>query len=203
MIVKVLIWTLKAVTVVFAWAVAFLGALSALHGSGVIVFLGSAVAASGLGAAVGIVRSKSKDIMWRSYTLLAVASLLLLGVALPDGRRTAQGNVTCAVKEPGGFAAFRDKSWVTGSGTVTRVLADDRTPPCHQRFILSDGAGRTVLIAHNIDEWGRLADVKVGDVVAFKGEFVSNSEGGVVHWTHPDKSHRKPGGWLKRLKSVK
>lgn len=127
----------------------------------------------------------------------------------PAGAQGASGSAvrtvgvtTNAVKLTGGFAKFRNKTWVTGSGTVTRILDDDLEPPCHQRFILSDGFGRTVLVAHNIDEWDRLADVEVGDVIAFKGEFVSNPRGGVVHWTHPDKSHRKPGGWLKKLKGA-
>ena len=110
------------------------------------------------------------------------------------------GVSTNAVKLSGGFARFRSNSWVTGVGTVTRVLDDDLEPPCHQRFILADESGRTVLVANNIDGWERLADVHVGDVVAFKGEFISNPQGGVIHRTHPDKSRRKPGGWLKKLK---
>ena len=133
---------------------------------------------------------------------IGVVFVLLLGVVLPSARRVPERGAR-VVKVSGGFAEFRDKAWVTGTGTVTRVLADDRIPPCHQRFILSDDTGCTILIAHNIDEWKRLAGVKVGDAVAVKGEYVSNSEGGVVHWTHPDKSHRKPGGWLKKVKGCK
>lgn len=121
------------------------------------------------------------------------------GVVGGTGRTV--GVSTNAVKLSGGFAKFRNKSWVTGAGTVTRVLDDDLDPPCHQRFILSDETGHTILIANNIDGRERLADVNVGDVIAFKGEFVSNPQGGVVHRTHPDNSHRKPGGWLKKLKS--
>ena len=122
------------------------------------------------------------------------------GVVGGTGRTV--GVSTNAVKLSGGFAKFRHRSWVTGAGTVTRVLDDDLEPPCHQRFILADESGRTVLIANNIDGWERLADVAVGDVIAFKGEFVCNPKGGVIHWTHPDNSRRKPGGWLKKLKSA-
>ena len=110
--------------------------------------------------------------------------------------------LTNSVKSSGGFSRFRNKAWVTGAGKVTRILDDDLEPPCHQRFILSDGSGRTVLIAHNIDESDRIADLSVGDVIAFKGEYVSNSKGGVVHWTHPSHSAYKPGGWLKKLKGA-
>ncbi len=98
------------------------------------------------------------------------------------------------------FSDFRNKSWVEGSGVVKKVLPDDTTPPCHQRFILADPTGRTILIAHNIESWSRLADVRPGDTVEFRGEYVDNDRGGVVHWTHPDPAGRKPlgGGWLRK-----
>ena len=97
------------------------------------------------------------------------------------------------------FAAFRDHAWVTGTGRVVKVLPDDRNPPCHQRFLLADASGRTILIAHNIDDFARLADVKSGDYVSFRGEYIDNDQGGLVHWTHPDNSGRRAGGWLKRF----
>lgn len=97
------------------------------------------------------------------------------------------------------FSKFRDKTWVTGRGKVTKVLGDDKDPPCHQRFFVADGNGRTILIAHNIDESPRLAELAVGDVVDFKGEFVNHKKGGLLHRTHPDKSHLKPDGWVKKV----
>ena len=97
------------------------------------------------------------------------------------------------------FSKFRDKTWVTGRGKVTKILGDDRVPPCHQRFFIADGNGRTILIAHNIDESPRLAELAVGDVVDFKGEFVNHKKGGLLHRTHPDKSHLKPDGWVKKV----
>ena len=157
----------------------------------------------------------NKHVLLLAFVVLSVASAF--GITFhrsfrngyPSGKQGVSGGVvrtvgvtTNAVKLSGGFAKFRNKSWVTGSGAVTRVLEDDLEPPCHQRFILADESGHTILIAHNIDGWERLDDVKVGDVVAFKGEFVSNPKGGVVHRTHPDNSHRKPGGWLKKLKNA-
>ena len=38
-----------------------------------------------------------------------------------------------------------------GSGTVIRLLSDDNTGSRHQRFIIKQSSGRTLLIAHNID----------------------------------------------------
>ena len=98
----------------------------------------------------------------------------------------------------GNFSAFRNAEWVTGRGRVLTVLKDDLHPPRHQRFILIDGKGHTVLIAHNIDIASRLDNLKEGDVVEFKGEFRINDKGGVIHWTHRDPAGRRPGGWLRR-----
>lgn len=84
-----------------------------------------------------------------------------------------------------------------GTGTVTRVLADDDDGSRHQRFILRLPSGQTVLVAHNIDLAPRLEGLAVGDTVEFKGEYVANPQGGVVHWTHRDPQGRHAGGWLK------
>lgn len=100
------------------------------------------------------------------------------------------------------FASFTDRAWVAGEGTVTRVLEDDLEPPCHQRFILSDATGRTILVAHNIDGWPRLSGLASGDRVAFCGEFIANDQGGLVHWTHPDPSGVRPGGYVRRVKGA-
>ena len=96
------------------------------------------------------------------------------------------------------FTTFRDGQWVTGVGTVTRVLEDDTIPPRHQRFILADELGNTVLVAHNIDQASRVFDLSAGDVIAFHGEYRVNDRGGVIHWTHPDSSGRRKGGWLQK-----
>ena len=98
------------------------------------------------------------------------------------------------------FASFRDGQWVTGWGTVKKILPDDTVPPCHQRFLLVDPAGETMLVANNIDRWQRLGDLHVGDVVEFKGEFKDTERGYLVHWTHPDTTGRRPGGYVRKAK---
>jgi hypothetical protein len=79
---------------------------------------------------------------------------------------------------------------------VARVLPDDLDGARHQRFIVELASGQTLLIAHNIDIAPRIEGLAVGDSVRFKGEYVWNAKGGVVHWTHHDPQGGHVAGWL-------
>ena len=86
---------------------------------------------------------------------------------------------------------------VSGTGIVIKVLPDDNQGDRHQRFLLRLSSGRTLLIAHNIDIAPRVSPLSKGDIVEYKGEYVWNEKGGVVHWTHHDPSGKHSAGWLK------
>lgn len=86
---------------------------------------------------------------------------------------------------------------VAGGGTVMKMLPDDTQGSRHQRFIVRLRSGRTVLVSHNIDLARRIDSLRVGDTVAFYGEYEWNAKGGVVHWTHHDPLARHTGGWIK------
>jgi len=122
------------------------------------------------------------------------------GVAATPRRATAAARATIQDRDAALSRAFerheRDVV-VEGEGIVSRVLADDREGSRHQRFILRLSSGQTVLVAHNIDIAGRIASLEKGDTVAFRGEYVWNAAGGVVHWTHGDPAGRHPAGWIK------
>lgn len=92
---------------------------------------------------------------------------------------------------------LRPGAQAQGQGTVERVLADDNDGSRHQRFIIRLSSGRTLLIAHNIDLAPRVAGLQAGDIVEFNGEFESNPQGGVIHWTHRDPNGRHIDGWLR------
>ena len=91
---------------------------------------------------------------------------------------------------------WRAGQQVSGIGTVTRVLSDDNDGSRHQRFILELNSGRTLLVAHNIDLAPRVSSLRTGDTVSFYGEYETNQQGGVIHWTHHDPQGRHVGGWL-------
>jgi hypothetical protein len=86
---------------------------------------------------------------------------------------------------------------VGGEGQVVRILSDDVNVPRHQRFILKLSSGQTLLVAHNIDLAPRIGELKLGDAVAFYGEYEWNDKGGVIHWTHRDPAAKHVAGWLK------
>lgn len=86
---------------------------------------------------------------------------------------------------------------VEDSGVVVKVLADDNNGLRHQKFLVKIASGQTLLFAHNIDLASRLDGIKVGDEVQFRGEYIYNPKGGIVHWTHHDPAGKHFAGWIK------
>jgi hypothetical protein len=94
------------------------------------------------------------------------------------------------------FADHASDLAVEGQGTVTKLLADDTEGSRHQRFIVQLASGQTLLVTHNVDVAPRVTALRVGDAVSFKGEYVWNSQGGLIHWTHHDPDGEHTGGWI-------
>ena len=131
--------------------------------------------------------------------LAAVAPILLValagcGAAGSGTAGVARGDAALARA----FDAHSSDLEVEGQGIVVRVLADDDEGARHQRFILRLDSGQTLLVAHNIDVAPRVEGLAVGDVVAFRGVYEWNAEGGTVHWTHRDPGGAHTAGWLRR-----
>ena len=96
--------------------------------------------------------------------------------------------------------AFKRKKsdiFVEGTGVVKKLLADDNKGSRHQKFLVSISPEQTLLFAHNIDLAPRLENLQIGDELTFKGEYVYNPKGGVMHWTHHDPDGNQQGGWIK------
>ena len=86
---------------------------------------------------------------------------------------------------------------VTADGTVVRLLADRTSSTgTHEQFIVKLSSGDlTVEIEHNISI-ARRVPLKDGDHVIVHGEYVWNSQGGLIHFTHHDPQGTHEGGYI-------
>jgi hypothetical protein len=140
------------------------------------------------------------------YRVAGVKRLLIILIALAGGYFAAENSSSIGQRPaapPYSAAALeqaissRDSgAQVGGSGTVARILSDDRDGSRHQRIILRLDSGRTLLIAHNIDLAPRISNLNVGEEVSFFGVYEWNERGGVIHWTHHDPAGQHVAGWL-------
>jgi hypothetical protein len=119
-----------------------------------------------------------------------------IGVYLEGGFSSARAAPDGGQPAPPSGQARRDGSQLTTSGAVTRILADDRDGSRHQRFIIREDSGSTLLVAHNIDLAPRLEGLAVGDRVRVSGELAWNPRGGTLHWTHHDPQGRHVSGYI-------
>lgn len=95
------------------------------------------------------------------------------------------------------YAAKTSDVPVEGSGSVVKILADDNRGTRHQKFLVKMQSGQTLLFTHNIEIAPRIEDIKAGDTLSFRGEYVYNPKGGIVHWTHHDPQSMHYAGWIK------
>ncbi len=96
------------------------------------------------------------------------------------------------------FQQRRSNVMVEISGTVIKLLPDDREGDRHQRFILQLKNRHTVLVVHNIDLVERVP-LQKHDRLKVRGEYEWNELGGVLHWTHRDTSPqdgKTQSGWI-------
>lgn len=117
-----------------------------------------------------------------------------------DAPLSAQANSEVEKNNSALTEAFKHKKsdiFVEGAGVVKKLLADDNKGSRHQKFLVSISPEQTLLFAHNIDLAPRLENLQIGDALTFKGEYVYNPKGGVMHWTHHDPDGNQSGGWIK------
>ncbi len=134
--------------------------------------------------------------------LLCLASLYLWFTRVNPNQSLVSSTSAADETNLNTYQAPQSGAQMGGEGVVERVLADDNHGSRHQRFILRLASGQTLLIAHNIDIANRIEALSSGDRVEFYGQYESNPEGGVIHWTHHDPAGNHVAGWLKHNGTV-
>jgi hypothetical protein len=150
---------------------------------------------------------KLKPVIFILLAIMLIAQWILNERKISSTQQTESANNNVAESQvramrdnPELQTAFDNKKsnlWITGSGEIIKLLSDDDNGSRHQRFLVKVNPAQTILIAHNIDLADRVANLQLGDMIQFYGEYEWNEKGGVVHWTHHDPSAKKTGGWIK------
>jgi len=81
------------------------------------------------------------------------------------------------------------------TGTVARILVDDRNEPDLQKFIIRLPSGQSLLVVHN----QRIAErvpVAANDTVVVRGEYQWTETGGALRHTQRDYTPRRRHGWI-------
>ena len=98
------------------------------------------------------------------------------------------------------WRAGRSHLEVTASGAVARILGEREGPSGkHLGFLLhlsgSAGRGLTVRVEDNLDLTGRVP-LREGEAATVRGEYIYDSRGGLIHYTHRDPRGRHEAGYV-------
>ena len=131
----------------------------------------------------------------RTAALIAILALITAGACRSASPAEKVASDNAAVKAA--FERHADAVQVTANGAIDRVLADQDGPSGpHQRFIVRlPDVGMTLLVEHNLSLAPRVP-VVLGEPVVVHGEYIWNSQGGLVHFTHDDADRSHEGGYI-------
>ena len=142
------------------------------------------------------------DMQIRKIGLLSFAIGLVLPLLAaycqPRGNLSVTEGATLAESQSQILTAQADhaiKVEITVVAPVKKLLPEDDKGLPHQKFLLQLVNGSTILIAHDIAMANRVP-IKAGDVVKIHGEYIWNSRGGLIHWTHHTDTPYHEGGWI-------
>jgi len=142
------------------------------------------------------VRSWSGSLRAAGTAVLAVAAL---GVLTACSRAADAPDTSSSLLRLYEHHASNEE--VEASGTVRKVLGTRLTRSGnHEGFIVEVPVPLTsqslrVKIEDNVDISGSIP-LAAGDHVHFRGEYVYDSRGGIVHWTHHDPRMRHEPGFI-------
>jgi Protein of unknown function (DUF3465) len=138
--------------------------------------------------------NRVKNFLIVLFTLLVACERAPTQALIEDSAQAVEQYNNAAIVD-----AFKNKKsdiFVEGSGVVKKLLADDNKGSRHQKFLVSISPEQTLLFAHNIDLAPRVENLQIGDALTFRGEYVYNPKGGVMHWTHHDPDGGTKIGWI-------
>jgi len=130
---------------------------------------------------------------------IVIVLLLFPLTSLPQSSKKAQASSLTVLEA---FQQRKSRLFLEAQGSVIKLLADDQQGSRHQKFLIKTDDGPTLLVSHNIDLSERVP-LKQGTQVQIRGEYVWNTKGGLMHWTHRDPKGRHEGGWIKILESAR
>jgi len=78
---------------------------------------------------------------------------------------------------------------------VVEILPDDVHGRRHQKWVVALADQRRVQVVFNSD-FGPRVPVQLGQLQDVAGEYIWNSKGGLLHWTHYDPRGRRPDGYV-------
>lgn len=135
--------------------------------------------------------------MWSSTTRLA--SLAVAGGFWLAACAGGGADPNAAVYDA--WRAQRSNVEVTARGSVARLLGIARGPSgLHEGFLLhlsgAAGHGLTVRVEDNVDITGEIP-LSAGDQAEVRGEYIYDSRGGLIHYTHHDPRGRHPTGYVR------
>lgn len=121
--------------------------------------------------------------------------MLLAGCGNPAISPAASPDDAAIVQD---FQGHRSNVEVTAGGTVVTILPDrSSSTGVHEQFIMRlTSGGITLEVEHNLSI-GRRVPVNQGDSVIVHGEYIWNSKGGLIHFTHHDPQGTHEGGYIK------
>ena len=92
---------------------------------------------------------------------------------------------------------YPNHSRIEAEGEVAVILSYDPADSRYQKFMVRLKTGKLLLISHDTASAPRIEKLKLGDRIAFCGEYSQSLNGEEVSWTHKDRDGQHEAGWLK------
>lgn len=126
---------------------------------------------------------------------IAVAGTIYLrgrSATISPGAAAREGAVGCS-QAATAFRRRESYAWISLAARVVRLLPDEYGTYQHQRFVVRCPSGQTVLITNDVSVGSRVP-LRTREPVVVHGEYIWNSHGGLIHFTHHGAANG--GGWI-------